>query len=53
MLNVEVVFTTLPPALLLEQPVEVHCLKGLRTLRFEPYRHTVDTRIYVVRATRA
>jgi hypothetical protein len=48
-----VVFMTLPAAPLLEQPTEVHCLEGLRTLGFELYGNTVDTRIYAVQAAGA
>jgi hypothetical protein len=46
--KVKVFFMTLPLAPLLEQLVEVHCLEQLRTLGFELYGHTVDTRIYMV-----
>jgi hypothetical protein len=45
-------FTTLSPALLRA----AHCgslLKGLRSLEFQLWRNTVDTRIYMVRATGA
>jgi hypothetical protein len=50
---VEVVFTSLSTAPLLEQPVKVRCLEGLRIIGFKLSGNTVDTRIYVVRAAEA
>jgi hypothetical protein len=50
---VEVVFTSLSTAPLLEQPVKVCCLEGLRIIGFKLSGNTVDTRIYVVRVAEA
>jgi hypothetical protein len=44
---------TLRPAPLLEQPIVVHYLEGLRTLGFKLLGNMVDTRIYVVQAAGA
>jgi hypothetical protein len=41
------------PSLLLEQPAMFRCLEGLKSGSFLVRSHKVDTRIYMVSATRA